>query len=798
MSSLNQFNSIHKFLKDRKGLRVFLVLLFSICILAVSLTFFTLSFITPHMGIILIMDNQGWTVQAVDISGQANQAAIRPGDRPIEINGQPAEDFLEKYTNAGVVFEMPITELAVVDVGGQIKVASLEDSMPSWQSLTEQTAIFFVCLIFWITGFYVYFKRSENTAALLLCLCGLIFGLALSSPIAAARAVPTAIFFQVIASIIGPWLLLHFFLVLPEERFRLRKSPRLYLIYVPAIITIILFPFIGYTDGQPVQWFRSLRLLEYGAGFLASIVVVAFNYFRSTSIKTRQQMKIVGISCLAALVPFLLLSILPEATLGETILPPGFGILFVALIPIGMGYAVVTRKLMDIDVIIRRSLIYGVVTIIMAAIISTALFLAIAFHDSLGVTGAVIIALAIGGIAVILLGPAKKGVESLIDRLFYKDRYDYRQIIQSLNTSLSSLKDLVDISRLIVGTTVNTLNIAGGCLFVKTSSESFEIITTQGIFTNRDKQKELLTLMSLRKSIIEFPNPASILGPDVAFLIPLAAGEKEVGTLWLSHKRTRQGFSSDDMYLLQGLASAGAAALRSAMLIRDVSIRDTFVSVASHELRTPLTLILSYSELLMRRDPPEATRKKWLKNIIDSSERMSTMVDDLLHVSRIQSGKVSINMEQLELSSVLSELLDMMRQSTDQHEFKINLEPDLPGVYIDRDKFGQVIVNLMNNAIKYSPNGGRIIISAHHDPQKHRVVVSIADEGIGISQEDRNLLFTTFHRIRRPETQGIRGSGLGLYIVKEWTEAMGGEVWLESELNKGSTFFVTIKTQYQS
>jgi signal transduction histidine kinase len=126
------------------------------------------------------------------------------------------------------------------------------------------------------------------------------------------------------------------------------------------------------------------------------------------------------------------------------------------------------------------------------------------------------------------------------------------------------------------------------------------------------------------------------------------------------------------------------------------------------------------------------------------------------------------------------------------------LTPDLPDVLVDRDKFGQVIVNLLNNAVKYSPNGGCITLSAYNDLQRHRVVVSVVDEGIGISPEDKDLLFTTFHRIQRPETRGIRGSGLGLYIAKEWIEAMGGEIWLESELNKGSTFFIAILTKDSS
>ncbi len=137
----------------------------------------------------------------------------------------------------------------------------------------------------------------------------------------------------------------------------------------------------------------------------------------------------------------------------------------------------------------------------------------------------------------------------------------------------------------------------------------------------------------------------------------------------------------------------------------------------------------------------------------------------------------------------------MLRGSTEKHQFVLNIEPDLPLAIVDRDKFGQVINNLLENAAKYSPKGGKVTLSAYGDKRRRRVVCSVADEGIGIAVTDRESLFTTFHRIQRPETEGIRGSGLGLYIAKEWTEAMGGEIWLESEVDQGSTFFVAFPAQ---
>jgi signal transduction histidine kinase len=791
-------NILYKLVKDRGRLRIAIFSLFAFCILTVSLLFFALSIGKPYLGTVLSMNNQGWAIETADVGGQASQAGIMVGDRPTEINGQPADIFLEKYEKDGVVFGELITELTVIDEQGQLKSVDLKDSYPSRESVIELATLFFVCIITWIIGFYVFFKRPKNIAALLLCLGGLTLGLVIGANMAAVRAIPVSVHFEIIASIIGPWILLHFFLVLPEERSWLRQSPLVYLIYLPAVITLVLYPLIGYANGQPVLWFRSLRLFEFGAGMLAASGVAVFNYFRAVSIRTRQQMKIVLISCLVAVVPFLILGILPEAIWGQTILPPGFSLLFIVFIPLGMGYAAVTQKLMDIDVVIRRGVIYGLITIIMAAILSAPIFFARAFPESLGLVGEVIIALALGGIAAVLFGPIKRGIEILIDKFFYKDRYDYRQIIQSLSTSLNLLKEVTDISRLIVGTAVHTLNLAGGCLFFKAQSGSYQVSAAQGTFTDTDEQKQLLTLLSQQSRETEFPNSASTVYSNLAYLIPLTVGDKEVGILCLSQKISRQDFSSNDVYLLQGLASVSATSLHSAILLRDVSMRDTFISVASHELRTPLTSILGYTDLLLHRDPPTDTRKRWLKNILDNSQRVSAMVDDLLNVSRIQSGKVSIKLERVRLFDVLEETLSLAKESTNKHEFVVDIESNLPDVFVDRDKLGHVVGNILSNAIKYSPNGGRITLSAYNEQERRRVVVSIADEGIGIGPADKDLLFTTFHRIQRPETQGIRGSGMGLYIAKEWTEAMGGEIWLESELNKGSIFFVAIPAQNSS
>ena len=197
---------------------IVLFLFFALSAVAVSCVFFTLSVSKPYIGIWLAVGDQGWTVHSVDDNGLANRAGIREGEGPVEVNGQPAEVFLEKYTKSDLTVGRVIRDITVIDDHGQLKSVNLNHSSPIWRAVIEVTNWFIVCLIFWIIGFYVVFRKPNNAAALLLCLCGLTLGLALSGNMAGERGIPTASFLEVVGSVMFPWLLLHFFLVLPEER----------------------------------------------------------------------------------------------------------------------------------------------------------------------------------------------------------------------------------------------------------------------------------------------------------------------------------------------------------------------------------------------------------------------------------------------------------------------------------------------------------------------------------------------------------------------------------------------------
>ena len=386
-----------------------------------------------------------------------------------------------------------------------------------------------------------------------------------------------------------------------------------------------------------------------------------------------------------------------------------------------------------------------------------------------------------------------KNLSGFINWFSQRQKNELGQSVRSLNLSLDRLQDYHDISRLIVLTMVDTLGLSGGCLVVMNDYDYLEVAASQGTLGDSDIETALLKRLSptRRSPATEFPNAAKA-EDNVAFIVPLNFLGKETAVLCLASKSSAGRFSDTDCFFIREASAVAAAAMQRALLARKANIKNTFLSVASHEFNSPLTTIIGYTELLLRQDTTDSKEKKWLQQVYDSGKQMAAVVSNMLNVTRIQNGKFGLKIENAVFSDLLEEPLTLAKETGIKNRFEVTIEPDLPKMSVDRAKYSHIIWSLLSNAIKYSPKGSLIGVSVRSDNGHKRVVLSVRDEGMGIAPADQDALFKTFHRIHRPETIGIRGSGMGLYIVKEWTEAMGGEVWLESELNKGSTFYVAV------
>ncbi len=226
-------------------------------------------------------------------------------------------------------------------------------------------------------------------------------------------------------------------------------------------------------------------------------------------------------------------------------------------------------------------------------------------------------------------------------------------------------------------------------------------------------------------------------------------------------------------------------------------LKDDFVSIASHELRTPMTVIRSYAWMALHRSdvPLSATLEKYVTRILISTERLINLVNDMLNVSRIESGRIEINPESVNLLSLARDIVDEVYLSKSQEKTIqfIVAEKSIPKVLADSDKLRQVFLNLVGNSLKFTPNGGKIAFDFFTDGKV--VETSIIDTGVGISKEDMSKLFNKFSRLDNSYTAAATsgGTGLGLYISKNLVELMHGKIWVRSEgVGKGTTFTVSL------
>lgn len=224
-------------------------------------------------------------------------------------------------------------------------------------------------------------------------------------------------------------------------------------------------------------------------------------------------------------------------------------------------------------------------------------------------------------------------------------------------------------------------------------------------------------------------------------------------------------------------------------------MKDEFISMASHELRTPITVIRDYLEETINGNFGQIDKKiqEPLQIILDSSNRLSELVEDLLNVSRIEQGRIKLNLVPINTVSFIKEIVDRMKIHAEKKKLKLMYQiPDeknikIPQILVDQERLKQILINLIGNAIKYTIKG-QVTISVKYIMQDKLVEIKVSDTGIGMSAKDREKLFEKFYRIRNRETADIQGTGLGLWITKQLVEMMSGKILVSSIEGRGSEF----------
>lgn len=279
--------------------------------------------------------------------------------------------------------------------------------------------------------------------------------------------------------------------------------------------------------------------------------------------------------------------------------------------------------------------------------------------------------------------------------------------------------------------------------------------------------------------------------PVVSYLaVPVVSQNGVViGALFFGHPRPAM-FKEEHEILVEAIATQAGIALNNAKLYQELqnlsAKKDEFIGFTSHELKTPLTTMSGYLQLI--EETPELA-KQVLPKVSRQVTRLTAIISDLLDISKIYAGKFELNLSKASLLSLIKESVDAAKQLGTDYEIECDLPKEDILLMVDATKMHQVLVNILSNAIKYSPDNKKIVLKAERFGDD--IQISIRDRGIGISTEHLDNIFTQFYRITK-EGNKAQGLGLGLYLCKEFVEAHHGKIWAESEPGKGTTIHVAL------
>jgi len=699
-------------------------------------------------------------------------------------------------------------------------------------------------ILFWIVGVFIYFKKSLERSARVFSLGCLVTSAAIMmvwwgypyNNSAIQDYLPSFLYFIFYPAI--PAIVLYFSCIYPEEKELLHRNKLFHhLLFVPCFVFVLLLEG-SYLAAIKLETYSSIRtflnaLVAFRIYFISYMALSIFSFFRSykyaVNREVRNRILWVLWSISLGIAPFLLLWTLPLALIHRPLIPDEINYLFLMIIPLAISFSIVKYRLFDIEIIINRSIVYLLVTGIIVSIYLLLTGFAGYFLGTMNpsrtyISFTIICTL----IAAILFSPLKQRIQNLVDKTFYRLKYNYRLAVKDFGSAVFSTFDKTELQNLLMEKINEVFPVERIALVLKNpASDDYELSCSYGLNKNEKtvlhfkQNSDLIKFIDENKSpmirkgresftpSIELPNVSILNKLGIEMLIPITFQYQLSGFLIIGKKLSKVKFSEEDISLLSTMLEESFIVLERLRLQESIileriekekleelnELKSEFISHVSHELQTPITAIFwSVENLLdgvMKKPGPKVT--EYLEGISDSSKHLGRMIENLLDIAKIEAGKIEIYLKNLILYQEVEKCCEIMKPFCEDKDIKIDMSfPDDMQIKADPDYLRTILINLLSNAIKYSPRGSIVKIYAEtgmFDKEK-KTAISIIDNGSGIEKAKQKLIFERFERIRIKNGKREKGLGLGLYIVKKLVELQGGEIKVKSESNKGSTFTV--------
>jgi signal transduction histidine kinase len=514
--------------------------------------------------------------------------------------------------------------------------------------------------------------------------------------------------------------------------------------------------------------------------------------------------------------PYVFLRTLPRIFGWETPIGTEFDRILELAIPISFTFAVVRYRFLDIDIIIRRSIIYTVLAGIMGAVY---IFLAVLVgrvvrHFVPAASQMIPFVAAI--VPVALFGPTRRAIGGWVDRTFFKIDYDHAQALRSLkerSPSVSSPLEMAGLVRALLDESLQPRMIAvlvpvgseyhaAGEIDPELAREAVALADPLLGYAGRP----IVAPNTTSLPEIETPDfPAVLRDAGLRILVPIAVEGRALGWVLLSERRNERRYVEQDLELIGGVAEEAAVAMERIRLVQQVAeetiarqrldeidrLKSDFLSRVSHDLRTPITSITwSVQNLLDGVVGPLSDRQReYLDAARTSSGQLARLVNNLVEISRLELSRGRIEVEPVDLVGALEETITGLKPVAIQRRILLEraVPPDLPPVRGNRDKLIEIQTNLIENALRYSPDGGTVeIVIDRKNGARQRF--SVRDHGPGIAPGEDEIIFERFKQGRPSPYVQRGGFGLGLYVVRQFVELMGGTVTAVNHPEGGAVF----------
>ncbi|MGH7203727.1 MAG: ATP-binding protein [Candidatus Levyibacteriota bacterium] len=501
---------------------------------------------------------------------------------------------------------------------------------------------------------------------------------------------------------------------------------------------------------------------------------------------------------------------------------PIFSLIFIGFV----FYAIVKHRLLQIRRVIARSVAYMIMIVIVGAIYTIGIFLISKYILQSSFTNEqLFISVFLAFFVIFSFERIKTVIEHLTDKFFFKGRYNSDELILELATLTASTYSLKTLTNNTLEKILSTLRIQKGVFIImRKNGTTFTIYSgsKSNYVYNHDSIEKLIKTQQMiifdeeknerrRQLMQKF---------DMFVSVPLIEQDNVVGILLLGDKKSGEMYTEQDIKILEIFGPLIALAIQNAKSYEEIKRfnktlsekvqnateelleshaklktldqqKDAFLGMASHELKTPITSIKAFTQVLLKKmehtDQPSYTYI--LKIINTQTDRITQLINDLLNISHIESGKLVLKKEEFDLNKLVVKTIADIQVTTDTHTILKKGKLTMP-IYGDANRIEQVLSNLLTNAIKYSPTANQIIVTLSENTKE--TTVAIQDFGQGIALKDQKKVFKRFYRIRENEERNIAGFGLGLFISSEIIRRHKGKIWVESRIGKGSTFCFAI------